>query len=193
MLTPNRRGDSRRDTIVVLASTKRATFTEAVTWNHALLNMTIPSKTRDLANRLLEFEAGANKSSEPGKSATLRVYEKLRDGLSEFAGTAGFESIASRALALARTEAPSLNEVRVSSDGKLQGLGQGPGELEHQIDIDKDRAGESLAGEGEILLIARILGLLLLFLGEAIVLGLLRVTWPGAAFDDRNSDNGRKE
>ena len=155
--------------------------------------MTTPQKTRDLAHRLLECEAGANKSSEPRKSATLRVYEKLRDGLSEFAGAAGFESIASRALALARTEAPSLNAVRVSPNGKLQGLGQGSGEFEHQVDIDKDRAGESQAGEGEIILIARILGLLLLFLGEAIVLGLLRVTWPGAAFDDRNSENGRKD
>ena len=155
--------------------------------------MTIPPKTRDLAHRLLEYEAGANKSSEPRKSATLRVYEKLRDGLSEFAGTAGFESIASRALALARTEDPGLDAVRVSSDGKLHGLGQGPGEFEHPIDIGKDRAGEPKAGEGEIILIARILGLLLLFLGEAIVLSLLRVTWPGAALDDRNSENGRRE
>jgi hypothetical protein len=155
--------------------------------------MTIPPKTRDLAHRLIECEAGANKSAEPRKSTTLRVYEKLRDGLSEFAGVAGFESIASRALALARTEAPSLNAVRVSSDGKLEGLGQCLGKFEHQIDIDKDRAGKSQAGEGEIILVARILGLLLLFLGEAIVLGLLQVTWPGAAFDDRNSENGRKE
>ena len=155
--------------------------------------MTTPPQIRDLAHRLVACEAVATKTTEPRKSATLRVYEKLRDGLSEFAGAAGFESIASRALALARTEAPSLNAVQVSSDGKLHGLGHGPGEFEHQIDIDKDRAGESLAGEGEIILIARILGLLLLFLGEAIVLSLLRVTWPGAAFDDRNSENGRKE
>ena len=157
------------------------------------MNMTNPPKMRDLAHRLLEYESGANKSSEPRKSATLRVYEKLRDGLSEFAGTAGFESIASRALTLARTEAPSLNAVQVSSDGELHGLGRDLGEIENPINIDKDRAGELQAGEGEIILIARILGLLLLFLGEAIVLGLLRVTWPGAAFDDRNSENGRKE
>jgi hypothetical protein len=162
-------------------------------WNKARLNMTTPPQIRDLAHRLVACEAVATETAEPRKSATLRVYEKLRDGLSDFAGVAGFESIASRALALARTEAPSLNAVRVSSDGKLLGLGQGPGEFENPIDIDKDRAGESQAGEGEIILIARILGLLLLFLGEAIVLGLLRVTWPGAAFDDRNSENGRKE
>src|ERR1035441_623251 len=146
--------------------------------------MTIPSKTRDLADRLVACEAVATKTTEPGKSATLRVYEKLRDGLSEFVGTAGFESIASRALALARTDAPSLNAVQVSSDGELHGLGQDLGEIENPIDIDNDRAGESKAGEGEIILIARILGLLLLFLGEAIVLSLLRITWPAGAFDD---------
>ena len=155
--------------------------------------MTIPSKTRDLADRLVACEAVATKTTEPGKSATLRVYEKLRDGLSEFVGTAGFESIASRALALARTDAPSLNAVQVSSDGELHGLGQDLGEIENPIDIDNDRAGESKAGEGEIILIARILGLLLLFLGEAIVLSLLRITWPAGAFDDRNSENGRNE
>jgi hypothetical protein len=154
--------------------------------------MTIPSKTRDLAHRLVACEAVATKTTEPRKSSTLRVYEKLRDGLTEFVGVAGFESIASRALALARTEEPSLNAVQVSSDGELHGLGQDQSEIENSIDIDKDRAVESQAGEREIILIARILGLLLLFLGEAIVLSLLRITWPGEAFDDRNSENGRK-
>lgn len=150
--------------------------------------MTAAPGMRDLAHRLLTYEAGAGKPSEPMESATIRVYEKLRQGLGEFAGIAGFQSLASRALALARTEAPSLSALRVSTDGALQGLGK----IEHQIDIDKDRAGESPAGEGQIILIARLLGLLLLFLGEALTLSLLRVTWPGAAFDDRSSEKGRK-
>jgi hypothetical protein len=162
-------------------------------WNKARLNMTTPPKMRDLAHRLLAYEAIATMTPEPMEAATFRVYEKLRQGLGEFAGVAGFQSLASRALALARTEAPSLSAVRVSEDGALLGLGQGLGEIQHQIDIDKDRAGESPAGEGEVILIARLLGLLLLFLGEALTLSLLRITWPGAAFDNRNSENGRKE
>jgi hypothetical protein len=145
--------------------------------------MTTPPTTRDLAHRLLAYEVVLAKTSEPSASATLRVYEKLRQGLGEFVGVAGFYSLASRALALARTEAPSLSAARVAADGSLQGLG----ELEHQMDIDKDRAAES-----GIILIARLLGLLLLFLGEALTLSLLRVTWPGAALDDRSSENGRK-
>jgi hypothetical protein len=150
--------------------------------------MTTPPKMRDLAIHLLAYEAFADKTSEHADSATLRVYEKLRQGLGKFAGTAGFQSLASRALALARTEVPSLSEVRVASDGALQGLG----ETEHQFDIDKVRADEFPAGEGGIILIARLLGLLLIFLGEALTLRLLRNAWPGAAFDDYSSEMGRK-
>ena len=150
--------------------------------------MTTLSRMRDLAQRLLDYEAFAGNASEPGESATLRVYEKLRQGLGEFAGVAGFQSLASRALALARTEAPSLSVVRVSADGAIQGLG----EIEHQFDIDKTRAGEFPAGEGGIILIARLLGLLLIFLGEALTLSLLQITWPGAALDECSSENGRK-
>jgi hypothetical protein len=161
---------------------------KSATWNNARLNMTTSPKMRDLAQRLLAYEAFADKTSELADSATLRVYEKLRLGLGEFAGVAAFHALAFRALTLARTEAPSLGAVRVSTDGALQGLG----EIEQPLDIDKVRAGEFPAGEGGIILIARLLGLLLLFLGEALTLSLLRVTWPGAAFDDRNSENGRK-
>ena len=135
--------------------------------------MTTPPKMRDLAHRLLAYEVVAGKTSEPSESATLRVYEKLRLGLGEVVGTAGFQSLASRALALARTEAPGLSAARISADGALQGLGWRIDESEHQIDIDKDRA-----AEGGIILISRLLGLLLLFLGEASTLSLLRVTWP---------------
>ncbi len=145
-------------------------------------------KMRDLARRLIAYEAGATTTYETMGSAALRVYEKLRQGLGEFAGVAGFQSLASRALALARAEDPSLSAVRVSADGALQSL-RG---MEHPIDIDKDRAGESPAGEGGIILIARLLGLLHLFLGEALTLSLLRVTWPVTAFEDHSSENGRK-
>jgi hypothetical protein len=145
--------------------------------------MMAPPEMRDLARRLLTYEDLAGKTSESKEAAILRVYEKLRQSLGVFAGSAGFQSLASRALALARSEAPSLSAARVSADGSLQGLG----EFEPQIDIDKDRA-----GEGGIILIARLLGLLRTFLGEALTLSLLLNAWPGATFDDRNSGNGRK-
>jgi hypothetical protein len=149
--------------------------------------MTTPPEMRDLAHRLLAYEAAAGEASEPTESETLRVYEKLRKSLGAFAGAAGFQSLASRALVLAKTEVPSLREARVAADGALEGLGESGA----QLDNDKDRAGEYRVGGGTIL-IARLLDLLLIFLGEALTLSLLRNAWPGATFDDRSSGNGRE-
>jgi len=145
--------------------------------------MTAVPKMRDLAHRLLTYEAGAGKTSGPIESPALRVYEKLRQSLGEFVGVAGFQSLASRALTLARPEAPSLSTVRVAADGSIQGLG----EIETQFEIDNDQA-----GEGGIILIARLLGLLRIFLGEALTLSLLRNAWPGEVFEDRNLAHGRE-
>jgi hypothetical protein len=150
--------------------------------------MTATPEMRDFAHRLLTYEADAGKASEPMDSPTLRVYEKMRQSLNEFVGVAGFLSLATRALALAKREAPSLGTARITADGTLQGLG----EREPQLDIDRERAGEYPSSEGGIILIARILGLLRLFLGEALTFSLLRNAWPGEVFDDQSSANGRK-
>src|ERR1035437_2250623 len=139
--------------------------------------MKTPPEMRDLAHRLLTYEAAVGKTSEPVESETLRVYEKLRQSLGVFVGVVGFQSLAFRALTQAKSEAPGLWAVQVAADGSLQGLG----EFESQIDIDKD-----LAGEGGIVLIACFLVLLRIFLGEALTLSLLRSAWPSESFDDRN-------
>jgi hypothetical protein len=154
--------------------------------------MTTPPEMRDLAHRLLACEAAAGNASQPTESETLRVYEKLRHNLIAFAGVAGFQSLASRALVLAKAEVPSLREARVAADGEIEGLGEGLGESEPLIDNDKDRVWEYPISGGGAILIARLLGLLLIFLGEPITLSLLRATWPGATFDDRSSGNGRE-
>jgi hypothetical protein len=155
----------------------------AIEMYDAGLNMTAAPGMQDLAQRLLAYEAGLSKTSEPMEPPTTRVYKKLRRSLGEFVGAAGFQSLASRALTLARPGTPSLNAVRITEDGSLQG----PGEIENQFAIGID-----LAGEGGIILIARLLGLLRIFLGEALTLRLLRNEWPGEVFDDRNSPHGRK-
>jgi len=152
--------------------------------------MTAAPGMRDLAHRLLTYEAGAGKTSEPMEFATLRVYEKLRQNLSTFAGVAAFESLASRALTQAKSEAPGLWAVRVVADGSLQGLGEFEpqlGEFEPLQGSSKDQV-----SEGGVILIARLLGLLLIFLGQTLTLSLLRNAWPGATLDDHNSGNGRK-
>lgn len=145
--------------------------------------MTTLPEMRDLAQRLLSYEADTGDISEPMDSATLRVYQKLRQNLVGLAGSAGFHSLASRALTLARSEVPSLSVVQVGTDGSLEGMSTiGP-----SIKVEQDRV-----YEGGVILISRLLGLLQIFLGEALTLGLLRDAWPGAALDDRNSVNGRK-
>jgi hypothetical protein len=150
--------------------------------------MTAAPEMRHLAHRLLAYEAVAATTSVSKESPALRVYEKLRQSLSAFAGVAAFESLAFRALSQAKSEAPGLWAVQVVAGGYLKGLG----ESESQIDMDKDLAYEFSAGDGGIILIARLLGLLRIFLGESLTLSLLRNVWPGIAFDDRNSGNRRK-
>jgi hypothetical protein len=139
-------------------------------------------ESRHLAQRLLTYEAVAGKNSEPAESAAFRVCTKLRRPLITLAGVAGFRSLLSRALTLARAEAPSLSAVQVAADGSLKGLD----ELEPQIDIDKEQARD----RGTIL-IAQLIGLLLTFIGEGLTLRLVQDVWPEAAFESRVSEKER--
>ena len=102
-----------------------------------------PRKTRDLARSLVAREADASVTSLQTKPATVRVYERLRRQLGSPVGVDGFQALASRALALAKSESPRLSSVHVSANGGLRGLG----EVESQTDTDED-------GEAGVILIA---------------------------------------
>jgi hypothetical protein len=134
------------------------------------MEMTIPPEILDLARRLLAYEAVTGKPSEPAESAAVLVYEKLRYSLSALAGLAGFQLLASRALALARTKAPNLSAVQVTADGSLQGLGQ----PKSRINEDQDR-------QGEVILVAQLLTLLCTFIGVTLTLRLVQDVWPEAS------------
>lgn len=123
-------------------------------------------ETRVLAQRLLAYEAVSGETSLPTESAAFRVHEKLRRHLCALAGVSGFQSLASRALTLARAEAPNLTVVQITADGTLQGLDR----LEPAIDNDQ-------GGDG-VILIAHLLGLLFIFIGEALTLRLVQDVWP---------------
>jgi hypothetical protein len=124
--------------------------------------MTARQKTRDLARNLVASEAEANTTSLQTEPATVRVYEKLRRQLGAPVGADGFHALASRALALAKSESPRLSAVQIAANGGLRGLG----EAESQTDEDED-------AESGIILIAQLLGLFLTFLGEATTLRLI--------------------
>jgi len=121
-----------------------------------------PNKTRELARSLVASEADASTTSLHTSAASVRVYERLRRQLGAPVGVDGFQALASRALALARSQSPRLSAVHLTANGGLRGLG----EVESQTDADED-------GEAGIDLIAQLLGLFLTFLGEATTLRLI--------------------
>jgi hypothetical protein len=127
--------------------------------------------TRDLARRLLAFEAASNRGSDVPIHLTVRVCEKLRASLTRFAGADGFASLLRRSLALARAEVPSLNNVTVKPDCSIDGL--------DALAADApDGAIEATAA-----LTTHLLGLLVTFIGEPLTLRLVREAWPDAVFD----------
>jgi hypothetical protein len=124
--------------------------------------MMLPPQTRELAQRLLAHENAAGKTSEPTEFAVFRVFERLREPICALTGVAGFRSLLSRALTLARAESPSLSALQVAADGSLKGLD----EFRSQVDADQAR-------EAGIILITQLLGLLVRVVGEAMTLQLV--------------------
>lgn len=119
-------------------------------------------KTRDLARSLVASETDATTASLQTEPVSVRVYDRLRRQLGAPVGVGGFQALASRALALAKSESPQLSAVQVTANGDLRGLG----EAESQMEPDE-------GGEAGVILIAQLLGLFLSFLGEATTLRLI--------------------
>jgi len=131
-------------------------------------SMDMPSPSiRDLARRLLAFEAArAGASDEPVVNA-VSVCEALRVSLTRFAGSDGFTSLLRRSLTLARAEAPVLNNIKVNPEGCLEEL--------HAIEGPEDETTNAA-----LAITAHLLGLLVTFIGESLTLRMVRETWPNA-------------
>ena len=95
-----------------------------------LMNTATPA-IRDFARRLVALEAARDEPPVASGSEAVRVCENLRLPLSKLAGVAGFRSLMSRAVAMAKAEMPSLVAVQVRAEGSLEGL-DGPG---HDQDV----------------------------------------------------------
>ena len=128
--------------------------------------MDTPSASmRDLARRLLAANQVASGSQ---VNEAVVLIEKLRITLTRLAGPEGFTSLLRRALALASAEVPSLQNVKIGADGRLEGF--------EEIVTDKGAGG---AGEETaVALTAHLLGLLVTFIGEPLTLRLERAAWP---------------
>jgi hypothetical protein len=128
----------------------------------------IRSETRELAEQLVALEARSQSVSTADRLATCRVCEKLRRPLVTLTGTAGFSSLLSRALTLAKRDSPALIAVQVKPDGSLEGL-------------------EGEAAQAHPILVGYLLSLLITFIGETLTMRLLHDIWPGLPGLDLNS------
>lgn len=130
----------------------------------------VSPQMRDLARQLKASQAP---SAGVGDPAAFGVVDQLRPHLSMLMGRNGVEALLSRALLRATAEVPWLTVVRVVADGELGGLN-----VAHAAFDAADFA------EGEVALLAQLLGLLEAFIGPALTLRLLNQLWPQLSFED---------
>lgn len=80
--------------------------------------------------------------------------------------------LASRALTLARSEAPGLRAVQITADGHLHGMAEsGP------------ETGKDQVEEGGVIFTARLMELLFTFIGKSLTVRLLQDVWPDVDFE----------
>jgi hypothetical protein len=130
-------------------------------------------RVRNLARRLIDYEARATGSSEAATAGAFAVCEKLRPQLVVLSGNGGFRALLSRAVVLASAEVPWLRALVVNREGALTGLE----EIESQLSADALLV-------GRVALLAQMLGLLVAFIGEELTLRLAREVWPQTPLDD---------
>lgn len=131
---------------------------------------------RNVAKQLTAFETPGNTSGEVDNPSAFRAIDKLRPHLSMLMGRSGFQALLARALVLASVEVPWLTAVRVVTDGELEGL------TAAQVDAAD-------FSEGEVVLLAQLLRLLVAFIGPALALRLIDQLWPQLSFNDADFSN----
>src|SRR5688500_6080770 len=124
-------------------------------------------KLKQLARRLLAYELESSKPADAKDPAAFHVCEKLRARLGRLLGANGFRMLLTRAKALAGAEVPWLLALQIKDDGSLAGLDELEGKFKTQT-----------AAEGEVVLVAQLLSLLVTFVGEELTLRFLSDIWP---------------
>lgn len=136
---------------------------------------------RALAKRLIAHEVGTNRRLETGGPRVFLAGEKLRPHLAALVGAHGVQALISRALALAAPEVPWLCAVHIKTDGSFEGLVEGGA----QVDPEK-------FAEGNVAVLAQLLGLLVTFIGESLTLRLVSEVWTELLFDGLDFGEGKK-
>ncbi len=141
---------------------------------------TVLPAIRNLARRILAIEAAVGTPVD----IAVRACGKLQVPLSKFTGPAGFFSLLSRALVLAKAEVPCLTVVQVRPDGSLAGFDQ----IKHDQDVR-----ELELENGHVVLVGHLLGLLATFIGESLMRRLVRDAWPDASIDITDFKESEKQ
>jgi hypothetical protein len=133
----------------------------------------------NFARRLLTLEANRKKSRATSTFTALAVTERLRPLLSMLVGNGGFRTLLARAHSVAATETPWLRAVKVTTDGSLQGW-----------DEIREQLGPDEFFQGQVEMVAQLLGLLVTFIGEHLTVRLVAETWPQLSLSDLNLSEG---
>ena len=137
---------------------------------------------RNFAKHLIDYETSGNKPFETKTLPAFHVCEKLRAHLATSVGNAGSRELVSCAFARANAEVPWLRAVHVKADGQLEGLEA----------LHAQRSPEQLS-EGEVVLLAQLLGLLVAFIGERLTFRQVREVWPQVPLNDLDFGKGGKD
>ena len=133
-----------------------------------------------MARRVVAIEAERAGLSDRRECLAALAYERMRGPLTNLMGVTGFKSLASRALAQARGDDPSLSVLTMRMDGSLEGF----------EDYGRDRE-QSEADRGGEFVVARLVGLLSTFIGESLTVRLLLDIWPDASAGGTDSIGGK--
>jgi hypothetical protein len=136
----------------------------------------VSPKLKRMVRRLMAYEyVVGDKPPYTRESLAFRLCGKLRQPLVRLTGVAGFRSLLARALTLTAQRIGWMKAVHVTAEGDLGEVaeaqaGMPPGKI----------------AEGEIELMAQLIGLLVTFIGAELTGQLLREAWPKAAVEDLN-------
>jgi len=128
---------------------------------------------QNLARQLLAGEPSRPRGAIGSMNQAVRACEKLRMPLTRLAGATGYTSLLSRALVLAKRQAPSLKRLKVVPDGSLGGIDG----------IPPDSTATDASPDAGLILVAQLLGLLVTFIGAPLTLRLLHESWPAMSID----------
>ena len=140
--------------------------------------------SRNMAAWLLRYEA--EDSEAPGEvlGAAERTVQKLSGRLAKLVTAAGCKPLVARAIHLAQPEAPFLRGVTA---------GLFPGPCLEGLDESSQGIAPEMLESGMIAVIAQLLGLLALFIGEVVTMRLVRDVWSDAALESAWADPPRSD